>query len=117
MPLIHRLPSVEIDAAAPGHHTLVTLSTRVAWLAVEFDLGLERGEVVASDGRRQANLYVRGGRIAEVTRERRPARERVDAAGLLVMAGMIDAHVHFMDPGDADREDFPPAPRPPRAPA
>ena len=48
-----------------------------------------------------------GGRIAAVTPERHPARERVDATGLLVMPGMIDAHVHFMDPADPTREDFP----------
>lgn len=59
------------------------------------------------DGRRPAHVYVRDGRIAELTSERRPARERVDAGGLLVMPGMVDAHVHFMDPGDPEREDFP----------
>jgi len=71
-----------------------------------FALGIEGGEVVDPRGRRRANVYVDDGRIAEVTAETRPARERVDAGGLMVMPGMVDAHVHFMDPGDPDREDF-----------
>lgn len=71
------------------------------------DLGIEGGTVVTGGGSRPANVYVSGGRVAEVTAEMRPAAERFDAAGLLVMPGMVDAHVHFMDPADLEREDFP----------
>ena len=71
-----------------------------------FDLAVRGGEVVTPDGRRRANVYVAGGRIAAVTPERHDAAESVDAAGLLVMPGMVDAHVHFMDPGDTAREEF-----------
>ena len=63
--------------------------------------------VVAPGGRRRANVYVSGGRVAEVTEELRAAGTRVDAAGLLLMPGMVDAHVHFMDPSATEREDFP----------
>jgi dihydroorotase (multifunctional complex type) len=52
-------------------------------------------------------VYVRDGRIAALSAERQPARETVAADGLLVMPGMVDAHVHFMDPADTEREDFP----------
>jgi dihydroorotase (multifunctional complex type) len=71
-----------------------------------FDLGVEGGVVVTSAGRRGANVYVSGGRVAEVSEQRQPAGEHVDAEGLLVMPGMVDAHVHFMDPSATDREDF-----------
>lgn len=71
-----------------------------------FDLGLEGGTVVTAGGRTPANVYVTDGRVAAVTESREPARERVDAGGLLVMPGMVDAHVHFMDPSATDREDF-----------
>ena len=74
-----------------------------------YDLAIRGGDVVDPDARRRADVYVRDGRIAEVGTERREAAEAVDAAGLLVMPGMVDAHVHFMDPGDPEREDFPPA--------
>ena len=70
------------------------------------ELGIEGATVVTGAGRRQANVYITGGRIATVTAERRSAARRIDATGLLLMPGMVDAHVHFMDPGSPDREDF-----------
>jgi dihydroorotase (multifunctional complex type) len=72
-----------------------------------YDLGIEGGEVVTGRDRSPANVYAEAGRIAAVVPDRRPARERVDASGLLVMPGMVDAHVHLMDPADTSREDFP----------
>lgn len=73
----------------------------------DFDLGVEGGLLVTSRGRRRANIYVRDGTIAAITNERQPAREVVSAVDLLVMPGMVDAHVHLMDPGAPEREDFP----------
>ncbi|NQV05672.1 amidohydrolase family protein [bacterium] len=72
-----------------------------------FDLGIEGGAIVSLQGRRYANLYVSNGRVGAVTPERADAREVFDASGLLVMPGMVDSHVHFMDPADPTREDFP----------
>jgi dihydroorotase (multifunctional complex type) len=71
------------------------------------DLGIVGGEVVTGAGRARANVYVRDGTVAAVTPERHDTRETFDASGALVMPGMVDAHVHFMDPGDPEREDFP----------
>lgn len=72
-----------------------------------FDLAIEGGTVVGAAGRRRAHVYVAGGHIAAVSEERHDAARRVDAGGLLVMPGMVDVHVHLMDPGDPSREDFP----------
>jgi dihydroorotase len=74
---------------------------------VAVDLAIEGGEVVTPQFRRRLNVHVTEGKVVAVTPERQPARESVDASGLLVMPGMVDAHVHFMDPGDPSREDFP----------
>jgi dihydroorotase (multifunctional complex type) len=71
------------------------------------DLAIAGGTVVTSGGRRRANVTVAGGRIVDVSSQRPDAREVVDASGMLVMAGGVDTHVHLMDPGDAEREDFP----------
>jgi dihydroorotase len=71
------------------------------------DLGIEGGLLVGPRGQRRRNIYVDGERVAEITAERRPALERVPADGLLVMPGMVDLHVHLMDPAATDREDFP----------
>ena len=73
---------------------------------MEHDLGIEGGTVVTGRGRARANVYVDGGRIASITGSRSPSRKTIDASGLLVMPGMVDAHVHFMDPGEPEREDF-----------
>ena len=71
-----------------------------------FDLGIEGGTVVTSAGRRRAHIYVDRERVASLTDTVQPARQRFDASGLLVMPGMVDAHVHFMDPSATEREDF-----------
>lgn len=72
-----------------------------------FDVEIANGVVVTPRGRLPRNVYINDGRIAALTVERLSARERFDAEGLLVMPGMVDTHVHFMDPADVTREDFP----------
>src|SRR5579875_2936907 len=72
-----------------------------------FDLGIEGGTLITARSRSRLHLYVVEGRIAAITPEVYPATRRVDASGLLVMPGMVDAHVHLMDPADPSRETFP----------
>lgn len=72
-----------------------------------YDLAIEGGTVVRPDGRARLNLYVNGGRIVAMGGERRQADRRIEADGLLVLPGMVDTHVHLMDPGPTEREDFP----------
>jgi dihydroorotase (multifunctional complex type) len=73
----------------------------------EMDLVITGGTVVTPQGRRRANVAVRNGRIAYVGQERPSADTTVDAGGLLVLPGGVDTHVHLMDPGSTEREDFP----------
>jgi dihydroorotase (multifunctional complex type) len=35
-----------------------------------------------------------------------PEGDIVDVSGLIILPGMVDTHVHLMDPGDTEREDF-----------
>src|SRR5450756_1068133 len=68
---------------------------------VEHELGIEGGTVVTGRGRARANVYVDGGRIVEVTGSRAPSLQTIDASGLLVMPGMVDAHlslIHISEP-------------------
>ncbi|HEV7955937.1 MAG TPA: amidohydrolase family protein, partial [Marisediminicola sp.] len=74
---------------------------------MKFDLAIDGGTLISGSSRTRANLYVLDGRVAAISTERLDAVDRVDAGGLLVMPGMIDTHVHLMDPGDNSREDFP----------
>jgi len=62
--------------------------------------------VVTAHGEATADLVVADGRIAHLG-EGDPVGEVVDASGLLVLPGMVDTHVHLMDPGPTEREDFP----------
>ncbi len=72
-----------------------------------YSLGIEGGALVTASSRAQLNLYVKDGLVAAVTSQRLRAAEIVDASGLLVMPGMIDSHVHLMDPAEPERESFP----------
>lgn len=74
-----------------------------------YQLAIRGGTVVTAHGREALDLAVRDGRIAAVFSHSAPidADETLDATGLLVLPGMVDTHVHFMDPGDPSREDFP----------
>ncbi|MBK5232125.1 MAG: amidohydrolase family protein [Thermoleophilia bacterium] len=74
-----------------------------------FDLAVRGGEVITPKGRARLDLYTREGKVAALlpADERAEATEAIDASGLIVMPGGVDTHVHFMDPGDPEREDFP----------
>jgi dihydroorotase (multifunctional complex type) len=73
----------------------------------DMDLVIAGGTVVTAQGRSRTNIAVREGRIDYVGPDRPSAQQTVDAAGLLVLPGGVDTHVHLMDPGSTDREDFP----------
>lgn len=65
--------------------------------------------MVTSAGLVRADVLARGGRIVAVepTDGGVRAGRTVDATGLYVLPGMVDTHVHLMDPGPTEREDFP----------
>jgi allantoinase len=64
--------------------------------------------VVLPDGVRPAAIHVRDGRIVEIADYTEPPAgvERLEAGELVVMAGLVDTHVHLNDPGRADWEGF-----------
>lgn len=64
------------------------------------------GSVVQTDGVSRLNVVVRDGTVAALTNEM-PAGDVVDVSGLLLFPGMVDTHIHLMDPGPTEREDFP----------
>src|SRR4051794_11878753 len=68
----------------------------------EFDLVIANGTVVNSTGRRQADIGVRAGQVAAIEPRGTligTAIEEIDANGQYVLPGLIDAHVHFREPG------------------
>jgi len=73
----------------------------------DLDLLLTGGTVVTPNGRRRAHVGVVDGRIHSIGPERPTARDVTDVSGLLILPGGVDTHVHLMDPGSPEREDFP----------
>ena len=70
-----------------------------------YDLILKGGHVVTPWGVEAADVAVRDGRIATLGSLRgAEAAEVIDCAGLHVLPGLIDPHVHLRDPGDATVE-------------
>lgn len=72
------------------------------------DLLIRGGIVVSPRGASPATVYVRDGRIVRVGKFSHSAHERLDAGGLLVLPGGVDAHVHFALPvcGTRSADDF-----------
>jgi dihydroorotase (multifunctional complex type) len=65
------------------------------------------GTVVSAQGQRRADLIIEEGKVLDVAAIESTQGEVIDATGLLVLPGMVDTHVHLMDPGPTEREDFP----------
>ncbi len=66
------------------------------------------GTGVTVDGKRAADVRIRGGRIeaVEAGLESRDDERVFDATGLLVFPGLIDPQVHFREPGLTQKEDL-----------
>jgi allantoinase len=62
------------------------------------------GTLVRPDGRISADIRISDGRIAEIGPELEGAAHEIDATGLHVFPGLIDAHVHFNEPGRVEWE-------------
>lgn len=72
-----------------------------------FDLLVERGSVVEGEGLRPRTLAVKDGKIAALLEPGAgEALEKIDASGCIVLPGLVDAHVHFREPGLTHKEDF-----------
>ncbi|MEI4472895.1 dihydropyrimidinase [Frigidibacter sp. MR17.24] len=62
------------------------------------DLAIRNAEICTAADRYRAEIGIRGGRIVSISEDVGPATEEIDAAGLLVLPGGIDAHVHLAQP-------------------
>jgi hypothetical protein len=71
------------------------------------DVLVSGGTVVTPDSVFRADVLVTGGRIAKVGGNLTAGGTSIlDAAGLFVLPGAIDGHVHMRDPGLTEKEDF-----------
>jgi allantoinase len=63
------------------------------------DLVVRGGTLVLPAGPRRADVAISDGVFAEIADELPGGREEIDASGLHVLPGGLDAHVHFNEPG------------------
>jgi len=68
------------------------------------DLVIRGGTTILPTGQRPADIAVTGGIITAIGSEVRDGAEVIDATGLIVLPGVVDAHVHFNEPGRAEWE-------------
>jgi allantoinase len=72
-----------------------------------YDLILRNGTLVTTEGISQADLAIASGGIVAIAPELEgTASEEIDAQGMHIFPGVIDAHLHFNDPGRAHWEGF-----------
>lgn len=76
---------------------------------MSYDMLVTGGTLVTPEGSLEASLGVTDGQIAGILAPDTDAEADriVDATGKHVLPGGVDPHVHMMDPGDTEREDFP----------
>src|SRR5215217_3561707 len=74
---------------------------------MRFDCEIVNATIITPQGRFRGTITVVDARIAGLLAEPSGnATRTIDAEGLFAVPGMVDQHVHFMDPGDTAREDF-----------
>ena len=69
-----------------------------------YELVIRGGTLVTPTGVLRGDLGIEQGVLRELADELPGGKEEIDARGLLVLPGAVDAHVHLNDPGRADWE-------------
>lgn len=73
---------------------------------MKFDTVIKNGLVILKDGEKKVDVGIKDGKIAEIDNGLSGAQEVIDANGLIVSPGMVDAHVHITEPGGGYRDDW-----------
>lgn len=71
-------------------------------------LRIVNGTLINEGQRLEADIQIRDGRIDAIAADLgdRPADRVIDASGMLILPGMIDAQVHFREPGMEQKDDL-----------
>jgi allantoinase len=73
----------------------------------QYDLLVRNGTIVTTTGESRADLAVADGRIVAIGSDLSgTSKEEINAEGLHVFPGVVDAHVHFNEPGRTNWEGF-----------
>lgn len=74
-------------------------------MGINYDLAVLNGRAFTPTGQKTIDIWIKDGRIAALGGSHR-SEEKIDAGGMLILPGAIDAHVHFRDPGQTHKEDW-----------
>ncbi|MBH0213510.1 allantoinase, partial [Listeria monocytogenes] len=66
---------------------------------MSFDLIIKNGTVILENEARVIDIAVQGGKIAAIGENLGEAKNVLDATGLIVSPGRVDAHTHISEPG------------------
>ena len=72
------------------------------------DLVVKNGSIVTPEATLQGGVAIADGKIVAIGADDTlpEGKQTIDASGLHILPGLIDAHVHFRDPGVTHKEDF-----------
>src|SRR4029450_9740209 len=72
------------------------------------DLVVKNGSIVTPEATLKGGVAIAAGKIVAIGADDTlpDGKQTIDASGLHVLPGLIDAHVHFRDPGVTHKEDF-----------
>ncbi len=73
--------------------------------AINYDLAVKNGRVYVSGGLKTIDIWIKDGLISVLGGPHK-ADETIDAHGMIILPGAVDAHVHFRDPGYTYKEDW-----------
>ena len=71
---------------------------------MSYDLIIKNGLVILPSGAVTTDVAVKNGKIAAIGEDLGNSQDIIDAKGLVVSPGMVDAHVHITDPGGGYRD-------------
>jgi len=69
---------------------------------------IKNAQIVNENSTRHADLFIKNGRIEKIDPDlsNLSADQTIDATGKILLPGMIDAHVHFREPGMENKADL-----------
>ena len=73
---------------------------------MNYDLIVKNGEVILESGSAKTDIGIKNGKIIAIGENLSDGNEIIDATGLIVAPGMIDAHTHISEPGRTEWEGY-----------
>lgn len=79
---------------------VLSLMLAIPTMAADYDIVIDKGRVMDPETNfdEVANVGIKDGKIAKITKRKLKGKETIDATGLVVAPGFIDGHQHCIEP-------------------